>query len=210
MDKTEYKTIMSLLSEDKIDKLKQYLEKRMNSRYSNNARKAIMSLINEDCIKDYPSYYQRTKLHQSVLKTYCGIFTKTDDGIILLHKGSNLFQLYDENVLDSTLEEIMERSWSYGVETKNKKLEFAKRLLSILDNRYQKDIYCTREDDKHIEVWPSDEATSVYVPKNYYDTAHILLGEPVEEYMDNKGNGIYLKSPNGKALIMKMIHEEKK
>ena len=76
MDKTEYKTIMSLLSEDKIDELKQYLEKRMNSKYSDNARKAIMSLINEDCIKDYPSYYQRTKLHQSVLKTYCGILQK--------------------------------------------------------------------------------------------------------------------------------------
>ena len=27
--------------------------------------------------------------------------------------------------------------------------------------------------------------------------------------MDNNGNGIYLKSPNGKALIMRMKREKK-
>lgn len=209
MDKTEYKTIMSLLNEGKIDELKQYLDKRMNSKNLNNVRKTIMSLINDDCMKDYPSHYQRTYLHQGVLKTYCGIFTKTEDGIIIIHKDSNLFQLYDESILNPTLEEIMERTCSLGVERKKERLEAAKRLLSNTNNRFQKEIWYTSEDDEYIEAWPSNEAISTYVPKKYYDIAHSLLGEQVKEYMDNNGNGIYLKSPNGKALIMRMKREKK-
>ena len=208
MDKKEYTKIMKLLDEGKIDELKQYLDKRMHAKYLENARKAIMSLINGDCFKECPSYYQRVDLHQGILKIYCGIFDKTESGIVLAHKNSNLFELYDEELLNANLEEILKRSNSFDWENKKQKLEIIKTILANLDAQYQREVQSTSKKDKCIEAQSSNENVSVIVPSNYYTIAHQLLGEQVKEYMNDEGKGIYLKSPNGKALIMGMVRKQ--
>ena len=78
MNKEEYKTIINLLNENKIDELRKYLDNRMNSKYTSQVQKTILKLINSDCDRQYPSYYQRTQLHEVVKKYYRGFYTRKE------------------------------------------------------------------------------------------------------------------------------------
>lgn len=202
MNKTEYNTITKLLDEGKIDELKQYLDKQMDTIYLKSARKVLMNLINSDCETEYPSHYQRVELHQGIRKTYRGIFTRNENGLILLYRDSNLFELYNEEILTPSMKDILERTCSFEQETKKQKLEGIKRVIADLDKTVQREVAYISHDEKCIEAWSSNEKVSVIVPSEYYTIAHQLLGEKVEEYMDNEGTGICLKSSNGRALIM--------
>ena len=211
MDKTEYETINKLVDEGKLKELKEYLDERMDANYIKAARQAIMSLINSDCIKEHPSYYERVELHQGIIKTYLGLFEKTENGIVICHKDSNIFELYNEKILNSSLKDILKRTADFGdINEKKYKLESIKRALTSLDKKCQREIVYTSEEANNIEAWTSTVQTgssykdlSVIVPSNYYKIAHKLLGEKTEEYMYSKGDGLYLKSPKGKALIMR-------
>lgn len=207
MTKEEYKKIIELLDENRIEELKKYLDERMNSKYINGVRKAINDLIDNDCDKDYPSYYARTVLHYGVTKIYKGIYGETDKGFIILHKRSNAFELYDKSVLTDNIAQALESSCVYSDERKRKGEELS-NLLSNLANKDLTPIYSFNQDKNNTEVWSADGAASMVVPTMYYKIAHKLLGEQAKEYMIQEANGVYFDSPNGRALVLKKKTED--
>lgn len=205
MNRKEYDVIMRLLNENKIDELKEYLSERMYSNATGSAKNALMSLINDNCDKEYPSYHMRVDLKQGkVIKTYKGDYEKTDDGFIINHDGSNCFELYDESLLVPDILDPLERSIDYGnQEDRRKRLNALKIYLSRLDETCKDKIYWTTWEDENIIAWSKDEKDEVIVPGNMYLVAETLLGKHVEEYLFNDRNGIFLRSPKGRALIMR-------
>lgn len=207
MNKKEYENIMQLLEKNKIEELKKYLDERMNSKYINGVRKAINDLIDNDCDKEYPSYYARTVLHYGVIKIYKGIYGETDKGFIILHKRSNAFELYDKSVLTDNIAQALERSCVYSDERKRKGEELS-NLLSNLANKDLTPIYSFNQDKNNTKVWSADGEASMVVPTMYYKIAHKLLGEQAKEYMIQEANGVYFDSPNGRALVLKKKMED--
>lgn len=210
MDKTEYKRIINYLDEGKIDELREYLDNRMDYLELKNTRKVIMDLINDDCIREY-SKYRQSSGRRKMEKTYIGILEETDNGIVMLHKGGNLFNLYNNELIDDNIEEIMERSNKLRSDSlREDQLASLQRILSTVDDKYQRGIAYTSECDQLLEAYTQNEDISVLVPIKYYTFAHQLLGEETKEYTNNNGTGIYLKSTKGKALILKMEEKTKK
>lgn len=205
MNRKEYNTIMKLLNSGQIDELREFLDKNVDSKYLVSARKALMDLINSDCIKEYPSYYNRVNNHVGVLKTYKGIFFKTDNGLIITAGDSNLFELCNKNIINEDIDEIIERTCAqYNNNTKiiKERLEILKEIVAVLDEKYTKEVFCSGEEGTLIQAWTDDKKSSVVVPTKYYRLANKLLGKDTLKYTDDKGMGMYLKSDNGKALIM--------
>ena len=205
MNRKEYDVIMKLLNEGKVDELKNYLSEQMYSNATRSAKNALMSLINENCSKEYPSYHMRVDLKQGkVIKTYKGDYERTDDGFIINHKNCNCFELYDESLLVPDILEPLERSTEYGnIESKRERLNNIKLLLSKLDEMCKQKICWTTFDDDNIIAWTKDESEPIIVPGKMYMIAETLLGKHIEEYSYNNKNGIYLKSSKGRVLIMR-------
>jgi len=207
MNKKEYEEITKFLDDGQIEELRKYLDERMNSKYINGVRKALNDLINNDCNKDYPSYYAKTTFHAGVLKIYRGFYGETDKGFIILHKRSNAFELYDKSVLTDNIAQALERSCVYSDERKRKGEELS-NLLSNLANKDLTPIYSFNQDENNTKVWSADGEASMVVPTMYYKIAHKLLGEQAKEYMIQEANGVYFDSPNGRALVLKKKMED--
>lgn len=199
MNKAEYNKIMMYLEQNKIDELKKYLDERMNSRYYNNIRRAIMDLISSDCTIDNPSYYQRTELHQGPIKVYNGLFTKTDNSFILCHKLSNAFLLHDFSILTPDIEKSFGRPYSKDEESNVKKLQ---KIFSSIDKRFKLPVYSTNVEEKFLRAWSLDGDEDAIVPNEYCVMATRLLGDNASMFTDKNGSGVFFESPTGKALIL--------
>ena len=207
MNKEEYKTIINLLNENKIDELRKYLDNRMNSKYVSQVQKTLLKLINSDCDRQYPSYYQRTQLHEGVKKYYRGFYTKVDNGFIICHGNGTAFQLYDRSILSSEIIDILERSYYYYFDEEERK-KHSQRLINIfsdLNEKNVKKISSINENKTNVIASTSDEQ-KIIISTEYYKIAHKLLGEDVLEYIS--GNAMYFNSPNGKALVCRMNNKK--
>ena len=210
MDKTEYKKIINFLDKGQIDELRKYLDDRMDLKELKKVKKVLMDLINSDYYNEYPSYYQRKNHDEKVKKVYNGIFEKTESGIIVLHQNSNLFQIYNKEVLNPNLEQLLEYNREYYNQHHDIKretmLDKIQTGLADLDKRYKKKAYFfdLTDDDRYVEVSDRYEKASALIPNRYYKMAHQLIGDETDEYLDSKGSGVYIKSNYGRALIMRM------
>ena len=212
MDKTEYKKIINYLDEGKIDELRKYLDDRMDLKELKNVKKVLMNLLESDYYRRYPSYTQRLNGEGKMKKVYNGIFEKTENGIIVFHENSNLFELYNTEILNTSLENMMEYNRDYyneNVAHKVKRGEMLDRIqegLDGLDDRYYKEVsYLQITDDRrYVRLFNKDEKLDVLVPNRYYTIAHQLIGDSTDEYLDSKGTGVYMISAHGRALIMRM------
>ena len=212
MDKTEYKKIINYLDEGKIDELRKYLDDRMNLKELKNVKKVLMNLLESDYYRRYPSYTQRLNGEGKMKKVYNGIFEKTENGIIVFHENSNLFELYNTEILNTSLENMMEYNRDYyneNVAHKVKRGDMLDRIqegLDGLDDRYYKEVaYLQITDDRrYVRLFNKDEKLDVLVPNRYYTIAHQLIGDNTDEYLDSNGTGVYMKSAHGRALIMRM------
>jgi len=208
MTKEEYEKIKLLLDQGKIDELNKYLDDRMDSKYINKARKAVMQIIDDDCETEYPSYYERVNLHLGIKKYYKGVITSTESGLIIFHKNSNLFKLYNGKILNETIEQIIERNAKYShKKERNKIIESAQRSDDNLDKNFTEEVICSDNVNDDIVLLSEDENVSARVPGYYYSIAHKLLGDEVEEHIHKSGSGLYLKSPYGKAVIMSRVRK---
>ena len=199
MNKEEYKTIMKLLEEEKIDELKMYLDERINSKYIDGARKALLELIDNDSEKKYPSYYARKNLHHGVMKLYRGLYTATENGFVICHKMSNLFELYDKSILTPNIKEMLEATSMYN---DLGKIESLPGLVSkTIKKENLRPVFCTQIDKENVRTSTGDYDESLYVPTKYYKIAHKLLGKETKEWMFEIG--LYFESPKGKALVLK-------
>ena len=212
MDKTEYKKIINYLDEGKIDELRKYLDDRMDLKELKNVKKVLMNLLESDYYRRYPTYTQRLNGEGKMKKVYNGIFEKTENGIIVFHENSNLFELYNTEILNTSLENMMEYNRDYyneNVAHKVKRGDMLDRIqegLDGLDDRYYKEVaYLQITDDRrYVRLFNKDEKLDVLVPNRYYTIAHQLIGDNTDEYLDSKGTGVYMKSAHGRALIMRM------
>ena len=202
MEKEEYNKIIELLDNKKYDEIRDYVEKRKDIKYIKGARKAIMSLIDSSCLKDYPSYYQRTH-HQGIVKTYLGFYEKTEKGFILVHDNSNIFEIYNDEILTPDIEGMLRRSLTLGdSEDRLKQLKIIKNIISSLENEGNMIIDRTEEGYKEVKAYADYCCSSVVIPSDYYNITHKLLGEDTEEYIYDCEMGLYFKSSKGKALIL--------
>ena len=197
ISKKEYDTILKLLEEGKIQEIKEYLTEQLNIEYINSARKTIMELINSDCDKKYPSYYERTKLHKGVLKLYRGIYTEVGNGFVICHKDSNLFQLYDRSILTPEINNILSANVFQYDEKKTQKIIDS---LSKFDKDNLKLISLKKKEKEDLVIY-SKEGYKLIIPNEYYVIAHKLLGDDVNEYIFD--GGIYIDSSKGKAIVMR-------
>ena len=127
---------------------------------------------------------------------------KLDNGFVIADD-CNVYQLYDEDLLSADIEDIMLKTCAVDDHGRRKEnLVLIKQLLTTLDERYSIPIIGTSKEEKKVKAWSSVDDSSVFVPASNYNNAHTLLGSQIEEYIDEEGRGIYLKSPNGKVLIM--------
>ena len=203
MNKEEYNTILKLLDDGNKEELKKYLDKRINIKYINSVQKAITNLINSDCSKEYPSYYQRVNLHSGVIKLYKGFYNEIDNGFVICHKRANAFQLYDRSILTPKIINMLEGSYYFNKE--EDRISKSQKLINILSSFNEsklKPIFSKCIDEKNIIVWSSD-GYELVVPNDYYVIAHKLLGEDTLEYITS--TGIYFNSHKGKALVTRKI-----
>ena len=203
MTKEEYAKIKELLDQGKTEEIYKYLEERINAKYINKARTAIMKIIDDDCEIEYPSYHQRVNLHMGVRRYYKGIITKTENGLIIFHKNSNIFNLYNNCILNQTLLDIISRNEKYSDEQeRNRKISLIESQNRHLDTNYPMLVNFTHTEKSNTELWPYDESVSALVPTYYYDIAHQLLGEDTKEFINKTGSGVCLRSEYGSAVIM--------
>lgn len=197
ISKKEYDTILKLLEEGKSSEIKEYLTEQLNIEYINSARKTIMELINSDCDKKYPSYYERTKLHKGVLKLYRGIYTEIGNGFVICHKDSNLFQLYDRSILTPEINNMLSANVFQDNEQKTQRII---ECFSKLDKDNLKLISLKKKEKENLIILTKD-GYKITIPNEYYVVAHRLLGDDVNEYIFD--GGIYIDSSKGKAIVMR-------
>ena len=217
MDKTEYKRIINYLDEGKIDELRRYLNDRMNLKELKNVEKVLMNLLESDCYRMYPSFYERLNGLGKMKKVYNGIIEKTENGIIVFHESSNLFELYKEEISNTNLENMIEYNRNFYDDNDGHREKREDMLYKIqdkldgLDKKYHKKvIYTSTDDHRYVRLLDRYEKIDVFVPNRYYTIAHQLIGDNTEEYLDSKGTGVYMKSTHGRALIMRMEEKTKK
>ncbi len=203
MNKNEYETIIKLLDEEKINELRKYLDERINIKDVNKVRKAIMSLINNHCEIDYPSYQARVERHEGPKKYYRGIYSEVDNGLVMLHRQSNAFQLYDRSILTPNIIKILEGTQFYN----NKKtiLSMSKSIIDFFGKLSTDELIPIQnaEGKEKVTTLLTETDIEFSVPSQYYEIAHQMLGEDIEEYAFEKG--LFVDSPKGRALIMKNI-----
>lgn len=203
MTKEEYAKIKELLDQGKTEEIYKYLEERINAKYINKARTAIMKIIDDDCEIEYPSYHQRVNLHMGVRRYYKGIITTTESGLIIFHKNSNVFNLNTTGIVNKTIEDIICRNEKYSDDTeRNRKISLIESQNRHLDTNYPMLVNFTHIEKGNTELWPYDESVSALVPTYYYDIAHQLLGEDTKEFINKTGSGVCLRSEYGSAVIM--------
>ena len=206
MTKEEYTKIKELLDQGKTKEIYEYLEERINAKYINKARNAIMKIIDDDCEIEYPSYHQRVNLHMGVRRYYKGIITTTDSGLIIIHRNSNIFNINTTAIINDTVEGIITRNEKYSDDAeRSKKISQVESQSMHLDTNFPMLVNCTHTEKGNTELWPYDESVSAIVPTFYYDIAHELLGEDTKEYISESGSGLCLKSKYGSAVIMSRI-----
>ena len=204
MKQEEYKIIMEYLNEGKIDDLKKYL---IDCNYSSE-QETLLKLINSDCIKKFPSYFQHTKQKKGTLKMYRGFYTEMEKGFVIIHRDSNLFQIYDKSILTPKMIEMLEGSYKYKDEGQRQKYtQIVRDVFSELNNKEKlKSIYSTNEDGKYYVV-ESEDGQELTFPTEYCNIAHKLLGEDTSEYIVK--NGMYFDSPKGRAIILSYPNKNK-
>jgi len=208
MTKEEYAIITKLVNEENIDELKKYLEKVKNQQKINtnegndvkSSRNALMKFIDNNCNKEYPSYYARTHYHACVVKTYKGFYNKLENGFIISNQ-SNAFMLYDRSILTPEIEKMLDESYS---RCNLKKHEEQKKAIMGGFDRIEKEIMSPviskTIEGKLIDLQSADILYAT-VPAIYYDIAKKLLGKGTREYVYEMG--VYFESSKGKALVMK-------
>ena len=203
MNKNEYEKINKLLDEGKIDELRDYLDERIGIRKYSASIKAIMELIETDCYRKYPSYYERTQLHKGSFKVYRGFYSKLENGFVICHKDSNIFRLYDDKILTPEMKKILETS----IEDKNS-LDIQKKegvILDVLSNASltSKLVLSTSKEGNVTTSYTLNKEIALPVPTGYYNAAHKILGKDTKEYIDGN-KGLYLSSPIGQAYLMRL------
>ena len=199
MNKEEYNIIMDYLNEGKIEDLKKYM---MENKYINSLQKTLTELINSNCEKKYPSYYQRVNLKKGIVKLYRGLYAEMDNGFIICHDESNIFQLYDKSILTPKMIDMLEGSYHFWNGEKRKEyIQIINEIFSDLNKDKLKQIFSTKEENNKITAY-SKNGYEIMIPKKYYNFAHNILGDDTSEYIS--GNGVYFDSPKGKALVMGM------
>ena len=203
MKKNEYEKINKLLDEGNIDELRDYLDECIGVRKYSATIKAIMELIETDCIRKYPSYYERTQLHKGSFKVYRGFYSKLENGFVICHKGSNIFRLYDDKILTPEMKKILETSIEGNSLSDTQEKE--KKILDVLSNvsLNSKPVLSTSEDGNATTSYTLDKEISLQVPTKYYKAAHKILGEDTKEYI-NEDKALYLTSPIGQAYLMRL------
>ena len=201
MKKHEYEKINKLLDEGNIDELRDYLDECIGVRKYSATIKAIMELIETDCIRKYPSYYERTQLHKGSFKVYRGFYSKLENGFVICHKGSNIFRLYDDKILTPGMKKILETSIDGNSLSETQE----KKILDILSNPSlnSKPVLSTSEDGNVTTSYTLDKEISLSVPTKCYLSAHKILGEDTNEYID-EDKALYLTSPIGQAYLMRL------
>lgn len=203
MTKEEYEKIKLLLDQGKTKEIYKYLEERINAKYINKARTAIMKIIDDDCEIEYPSYHQRVNLHMGVRRYYNGIITTTESGLIIFHRNSNVFNLNTIGIVNKNIEDVICRNKKYSDDTeRNRKISLIESQNKHLDTNYPMLVNFTHTEKGNTELWPYDESVSALVPTYYYDIAHELLGEDTKEFISKTGSGVCLRSEYGSAVIM--------
>lgn len=203
MNKKERETILKLLDENNLDEIRKYIEDTADSKYISSARKTIKDIINGNCVQEHPSYYSRVYLNKGIDKSYKGIFLENQNGFIICDGPGYAFELYNKHILTPEMKLVLERSDFIGnIDEKAKNKEMLLKIFSSID-RGTSPIFCTMEEGKTVTAWLANRLSSISVPCNCYKEAHKLLGDSVEEFVIESGNGLYLKSTNGKALIMR-------
>ena len=201
MTKEEYKRIIELLDEGKTEELRIYLNQRMDSRYINMVLNTIKQLIDSDCETEFPSYYQRTELHQGVQKLYKGFYSELDSGFVMCHKKSNIFELYDRSILTPKIIQSLEGSYYFDTDEKRESnVQKIKTIFSGCSKNEAKAIFSTNKEDKDI-IANTMDGNELIIPSEYYTVAHNLLGEDTLEYAYKDSLGIYFSSPRGRAIV---------
>lgn len=201
MKKEEYNIIMSYLNDGKIEELKKYL---IDCNYSSE-QETLLKLINSDCDKIYPSYYQRVELKKGVMKVYNGFYTEMGNGFVILHRDSNIFQIYDRNILTPKMVEMLEGSLKYSQEGQRQKYtQIVYDAFSELNKDKLKPVYSKNEDGKCIVVKTKDGQELTF-PAEYCIIAHKLLGEDTSEYIIK--DGMYFDSPKGRAIVLRFDNQ---
>ena len=205
MKREEYLKICELIEKGDLVELQNYVDDTMNNNKLRPQRTAIMKMIKQDSEVEYPSYYQRVNKHQGPKIYYNGVIAKTENGILIFHRNSNIFLINNEKIVDSKLSGIIARNIKYSnTEDRNEVITRLNNFLPKTDEIFTHQVFClpdASEDSADIELFSEDNSSSIIVPRYFYRLAGDMLVNPTEQYISDKADALYIKSKQGKALI---------
>ena len=201
MKKEEYLKICELIEKGDLTELQNYVDDTMNNVKLRPQRDAIMKIIKQDSEVEYPSYNLRVNKHQGPKIYYKGVIAKTENGILILHRNSNIFLINDEKVLDS----IIARNIKYSnTEDRNKVITRLNNFLPKTDEIFTHQVFYLpdmQDESADVELFSKDNSSSIIVPEYFYRLACDMLVNQTEKFISDKADALYIKSNQGKALI---------